>query len=458
VLDAAPFLSAAQVVELLLETATERGAPGTDAVYGRGLVNLAAALGPQGPLGLPLGATVDAASAALDSSALHLGPAFGAGPELGRVIFLDGYGRPYWLDLDDRVEASAPGLALQRWLRQDGLRSRMRVLPLGPGLGLAVAVAQDETGAAPGGFARSAAYAPDEAFEVELLLGEQGSGRSGRLTLTRGFGLQHRFGLLSLEPDAAGGLISEGALASPYLALADRGEGLVLAQRLGAGTAFRVGVARAMDARQEPFERAQKALLIGELVRSFGAGTALGLQLGTVEEQQSLLDSRSGGALALADAATTTFAGVSARWALGPRLALFGQGNLGVTEPGGGAGLFEDVSALPSTSFAVGLSGRALLAAGDRLTLAAAQPLRVEAGSATFERPVGRSFEGQILRQSERVDLAPDGRELDLEVGYRLPLGARREVSFNWLTRLEPGHREGADPDHAVAVRLRSRF
>ncbi|MCE3250498.1 MAG: peptidase subtilisin kexin sedolisin, partial [Geminicoccaceae bacterium] len=54
VLQAAPFLTAEEVVELLLDSATDLGAPGTDPVYGRGLVNLAAALGPQGPLGVPL--------------------------------------------------------------------------------------------------------------------------------------------------------------------------------------------------------------------------------------------------------------------------------------------------------------------------------------------------------------------------------------------------------------------
>ena len=48
-LQGAPFLSAQQVVELLLGTATDLGAPGTDDVYGRGSLNLAAALSPQGP-------------------------------------------------------------------------------------------------------------------------------------------------------------------------------------------------------------------------------------------------------------------------------------------------------------------------------------------------------------------------------------------------------------------------
>ena len=188
----------------------------------------------------------------------------------------------------------------------------------------------------PAGRLAGAAPAPGEAFELELLLEAPAGGPWSRLALSRGLGLQHRFGLLSLDPEAARGLISAAAFSSPYLALADRGDGLVLAQKLSPDTAFRLGIVRAEGARREPFDRAQKALVIGELVRSFGAGTALSLQLGTVEEQQSLLDSRSGGALGLPDAATTTFAGVTARWALGPQLALFGQGSVGLTAPGGG--------------------------------------------------------------------------------------------------------------------------
>ena len=44
-----PNLTARQVVDILLRTATDLGAPGTDPVYGRGLVNLARALQPIGP-------------------------------------------------------------------------------------------------------------------------------------------------------------------------------------------------------------------------------------------------------------------------------------------------------------------------------------------------------------------------------------------------------------------------
>jgi Subtilase family len=73
-LEAAPHLSAKEVVALLLETATDLGASGTDDVYGRGALNLAAALAPQGPLTIPLGASADEAGAALPpgcASAAH---------------------------------------------------------------------------------------------------------------------------------------------------------------------------------------------------------------------------------------------------------------------------------------------------------------------------------------------------------------------------------------------------
>ena len=456
VLQAAPFLTAEEVVELLLDSATDLGAPGTDPVYGRGLVNLAAALGPQGPLGVPLAGAADGAQAPLAGSALRLGPAFGPGPELGRAIFLDGYGRAYWLDLADRVATPAPGPDLHGWLIA-GARPRVRSVSLGRRLGLALSVSERAGEDLLPGDPESAGERADDAFALEVVTGEL-AGQPGRLTVSHGLGLQERFGVSSVDPGAAGGLLSQGAFASPYLALADhRGDGLLLAQNVARGTAFRVGVVASKAERQAPLEQGSTTLVIGELMRSWSGGHALGLQLGSIDEQQSLLDAEGGGALGLPESARTTFLGLTGRLAVADRLALFGQGSLGLTDPGGsGQGLLGELSTLRSSSFALGLSGGDLLAAGDRLTLAVAQPLRVDAGTATLDRPVGRSFEGAIERRAERVDLAPAGREIDLELGYRVALGARRELRLNWLTQLEPGHRQDAGPAHAIALRLRT--
>ena len=159
VLQAAPFLSGAEVVELLLDSASDLGAPGTDAVYGRGLLDLAAALGPQGPLSVPLGKRVGEADAPLPASALRLGPAFGPGPDLGAAIFLDGYGRPYWLDLGDRVAAAPTGPDLGGWLAE-APRPRSFALPLGAGIGLAMAVSERRRGEPAAGLRPNGCGAP----------------------------------------------------------------------------------------------------------------------------------------------------------------------------------------------------------------------------------------------------------------------------------------------------------
>jgi hypothetical protein len=140
-------------------------------------------------------------------------------------------------------------------------------------------------------------------------------------------------------------------------------------------------------------------------------------------------------------------------------LELFGQANLGLTRPGGaGQSLLEDLSTLYSSSFGLGLGRRDLAVPGDRLTVAVSQPLRVEAGDAVLDRPLGRTFDGRIVRRRDRIDLAPEGRELDLEVGYRFGLAGIGDLSLNWLARVQPGHDAGAGPDHAVALKLHRRF
>ncbi len=456
VLQAAPYLSAAQVVDLLFVSATDLGAPGPDPIYGRGLVNVGAALGPQGTLSVPLGSRVGEASVALGDTGLRLGRAFGRGPGLGAAIFLDGYGRPYWLDLGDRIAAPATAPDLEAWLTPAGPQSRWSV-PFGPASALDLTVAQQ----ADGGAAAATPGAPTDdtgaGFALDLGIGNLVGGGATRLALTHGLGLQDRFGLVSIDPAAAGSLLGQAGLASPYLALADRGDGLVLAQEVGQGVVARLGVAVGETDRQQAFGQGGNAVVLGELIRSFGPGRVLSLQVGSVDEQHSLLDTRGTGALGGPDGATTTFFGLAGDWALADRFTLFGQASLGTTDPGTtGQGLFEEVSALWSSSFAAGLGGRDLLADRDQLTLAAVQPLRIEAGSAVIDRPVGRSFDGRILRQRDRVDLAPDGREIDLEVGYRLALGGRWTLGLNWLTQLEPGHELDAGPEHAAAIRLRT--
>ena len=123
-----PILNGTDLMKRLRQSATDLGGPGGGAADGLGFLDPTAGSGPQGAPGGPPGQAVDRAGAAVGTSALQLGPAFGAGPELGDAIFLDRSGRPYRLDLDQRVRAPAPHLVLHRWLRQRRVQASPRTL------------------------------------------------------------------------------------------------------------------------------------------------------------------------------------------------------------------------------------------------------------------------------------------------------------------------------------------
>ena len=92
---AAPNLTASQVVDILLRTATDLGAPGTDPVYGHGLVNLERALRPIGQVNAAGGRGAGVAASA--DTRIAFSSAFGNAAPSARHQFggLDSYGRVY---------------------------------------------------------------------------------------------------------------------------------------------------------------------------------------------------------------------------------------------------------------------------------------------------------------------------------------------------------------------------
>jgi subtilisin family serine protease len=112
VLGASPFLTNKQVVEILLSSATDLGAAGTDAVYGRGLVNLTAALAPLGSQTIATaGSTTGEASGSGQVSGSGISGTLGIGlrnSSLARnVMFFDAFGRDYTTDLTQSIASSA---------------------------------------------------------------------------------------------------------------------------------------------------------------------------------------------------------------------------------------------------------------------------------------------------------------------------------------------------------------
>ena len=98
------------------------------------------------------------------------------------------------------------------------------------------------------------------------------------------------------------------------------------------------------------------------------------------------------------------------------------------------------------------------ISAQDRLSISLSQPLRVSAGRADINAPTGTTADGTVLRESGSASLTPSGREIDVELAYRILLSDKEELSTGALVQTSPGHVEGAAPAFATAVRYKRRF
>jgi hypothetical protein len=455
---AAPHLSAANVVTILLESASDLGAPGTDPIYGRGMLDLARALAPIGSLRLPEGVSTAAVGPKLSASHLALGDAFGAAlPKSGPVMALDAFDRGYEVALPattSRSSASAlPGL-LRR--QQVGTTERLE----GAGLSLdvarqgfleerAIVAESDVTGLA-------ATWRLDEALTVRAALGEAvAPGAADRLGLWQ-------------QRQGGGQTLSHVDLAAPasFAVEAPLDEdwrvSLTLAGDPGGGFAAMAGDQRDWATDPGGYAEPKRGRLAAFGLARGGAATGgWRIGLGLLDEADGPLGSSGSGALATGGA-VTQFVDVAASWPVTSGLEAFGRAALGRTETSGQSGLLADVGPLWSTAFEVGVAIDSVARADDRLSFTVSQPLRVEAGKAVLDVPVARDVEGNVARARRALDLQPGGREIDLEIGYGTAFGSFAggpgHLRTALMLRLAPDHDPSAPPELLFALGYRLSF
>lgn len=254
--------------------------------------------------------------------------------------------------------------------------------------------------------------------------------------------------------------LARGSLAAqPYLALAGNDSGGLLAYPLARGWSVGVGFSSGDKAGPLGEPVAETASYLAEIRHQWTDGARLAVGAGVLEEDGGLLGTTGDGAFHLDEPVSTRFLALAGELPLAKGWRLFGSVTTGWTDAEGlDTGLMSEVSGIRSTAFGFGLAAEDMLGTGGRLTLTLSQPLKVTAGSARLDVPVGRALDGRVLRQSERASLAPSGSEHDLELGYRLPLRGGGSLSATGLVQFQPGHDADAAPDYGMAVRYRVPF
>lgn len=458
-------LTAPEIAELLFTTATDLGAPGTDAVYGRGLINVGAAMDPVGGLTTTAadGSSVDVLATDADiTSALAGLYGLGDSGEL-QVVAFDAYRRDYAVDLGAVLKRQRISLAAS--LARADRRLHLTEAVLADGTRLAFALDRPA-------HVRSGHGAWDPVHTEKLVgLSYAHTGPDGRQRFA-GFGLADQaFGLQGTDPGRA--LVGVPGIADPYLALVPQaayaGAGVPLAGgllRAGLlGTALRASVldqygAASIDARQA------KATAL-EFQRMFAAGAVATLGGYQLQESGALLGSQGRGALALGDASRTTAASAglawspAAGWALGARMS-WGR-TAAQVQP---SQLISGLSAQHTRGWALAAAAADRWRAGDRLSIGLEQPLRTEHGSLSFDAVQSLAGDGTPRRAHRILSLVPSGHERRLELAYGRPLavtglgGARIAgwLDLTLLLRLQPDHQADAPTESAAMLRWQTAF
>ncbi len=182
-------------------------------------------------------------------------------------------------------------------------------------------------------------------------------------------------------------------------------------------------------------------------------GSPLGLRLGWISEDETILGGEGRGAFGSL-AADTAFIRLEGDVRLGA-WRLGADAEWGSVRPLARGGLIDEVSPMTTSAFA--LHAHAAVTDNDVLRFSLAQPLRVEDGRASLTIPVARTKTGQVLRSSIASHLAPDERQFDVAASWERPLAdGRLRLGVVWS--LHPGHSGSTEPQFTFLAGWRRAF
>jgi hypothetical protein len=452
-----PNLTGQEIVEILLDSALDAGDGGTDTIYGRGILDIAAAFAPAGntmiagtSIRLTLGDDMAIGSAAMGDAL--------SSARLTSIV-TDQYDRAYTYDLTGKTRNSALTQRLRGAVQRNGIsvgggNANLSMAftvgegPRGGGFGWAeqLQLSADETERAQVLAARVAArIAPD--LQVGFALSQ---GVDGLVMHLQG----NNQPAFAIAPQAFG---DNGFFQSSDVAIAARRE-------LGAwGLTLSAEQGRAWFGANRQAEEIMPGIRERSPIRRFGftADRILGdtraqLGLSWLSEESTVLGGYFHQGFGITGA-ESIFADGSIRSELLKGFEIGAAFRQGLTVPNG-QDLLGDDSWLASQAWSVDLVRRNALAENDRLGLRISQPLRVSDGSLALNLPTAYDYVTETAIAGEQlISLTPEGREIISELAWRGPTG------FGWSNvslfyRSEPGHFADAPDDVGAVVSFGASF
>jgi len=442
-LEAFPNLTGRQAVDILLRTARDAGDPGTDIVYGRGLLDLSRAFAPVGTTSTP-----SAAGGIIRVSqepGAFIGGAFGDAlsntPELQSVV-RDDYQRLFRVNVGS-VYPGAPRRGLQAPSQLPTQSADLSfAMPDGTTLNLAAVTPAAEP---------EAILARISPFEAPWLGAEPR--REAMLSLSAG-----RYGFSAWQ--------GAGGARSPFRS----GSSDAFASLANADHAFKGGVTLGGLTFSAETGGGDRTSLLRPVARDASSYTRAALAWrtarGGLDASVGALDERMGplGAYLplgsdLALPTQTTFYGLGGDYRLSPRLSLSAEAGMGRSELEG--------RFLSLDKAAVSSMWRASLTADcgswtrwcSSLTWEVSQPLRIESGSfAANLADVPLAYFDETTFSTRRFSASPSGREIDFAIRGVRQLGDGSALRLEAIAIRQEQHRRDADPSLTLLAGWARRF
>ncbi len=438
-----PTLTAKEVADILFTTATDLGEPGTDAIYGRGMLNLAEAITPQGQVVSSFFGTPTPVS--IDDFSLVLGAPFGDGTPLGltSVMGQDKYDRDFYFDLSSGIYNLASSIRPLVGFMEQNKTTQFNQWQVGVQT-LGLQVSNDFSH---GFLDTQSQMVQDNTRETRVVSGFA----EGKIAKNWGWKMGVGSGLkapLSNNSSSAQLLSMQGQ--ASYLS--SSGSFGLVEHNLATATTLSFGVDisensglrwHTVELMQDDLPRYSFAMKLDHKVSKGSVGFSFGQML----EKQSVLGSRSFGGFSVADSAATSFVGLDAAWNFDEIFALSASAEAGLTKVAEtGGSFFEGFNDFTSTAWHMQLEAKNLWLNNSAFVVSASQPLRVENAVLTRHQAVGIDANRAPIYELTSMSLSPTGREVAIEAAYivhsqagGLPWSLQASVVY----RLDAGHANG---------------
>jgi Subtilase family len=458
-----PYLKANQVAAILLNTADDLGAKGTDPIYGRGLLNVQRALSPQGSHSYRNAVGTVAVLPLTGKAILSSQPRVTTPTAFGGLVtqVFDDYGRNFTSDEGAALSATTQITADSLMGRSDRmLEAAERTLPGGARLLTWQSRQGDVQAPLPGlshtsrtdAWNRLPGDTPAAMFHLRTPQGHGlSAGDGGLASLALGLSSELKGPLAGSQLSGMGTL-----LANPLLGFAPDHRFVALGLPLGQGWRSTFSLIRTQPKALED-DHARANLNVIELMHQ-GENHALNLSLGSMNEQ-GLLGGYSNSAVGLSQTTGTHGLTVSGAIKLAQAWRLAGSYSAAYTAAPVANGLLLSATGIRSKGFGLGLVRADTWREGDRLSFMLNAPLRASAGTLNYQVIDSINPEdGSPHYATHTVQLRPKQREWVLEARYFASLSERGTLSAAAALRQHPDHDDTAPSQVALGLRYQLSF